>query len=89
MKWLASVRAVFAGGSRSAPLTPAASPVIPSKADLHFKQLDSILLYWCVSTVVPFERLRRLLLFTRRCRLAERSLVVTPSCARLLFPCAD
>lgn len=40
MKWLASVRAALAGGSRSAPVTPAASPVVPSKADLHAKQVS-------------------------------------------------
>lgn len=39
MKWLASVRAMLAGGSRSAPVSPAASPVLPSKADLHAKQV--------------------------------------------------
>eukprot|EP00064_Thunnus_orientalis_P005368 superscaffoldBa00000521_g5382 len=39
MKWLASVRAMLPGGSRSAPVTPAASPNMPSKADLHAKQL--------------------------------------------------
>lgn len=41
MKWLSSVRAVLAGGSRSAPVTPAASPKPPSKADLHAKQVSS------------------------------------------------
>lgn len=41
MKWLSSVRAVLAGGSRSAPVTPAASPNLPSKADLHAKQVSS------------------------------------------------
>lgn len=40
MKWLASVRAVLAGGSRSAPVTPAASPNLPSKADLRAKQVS-------------------------------------------------
>lgn len=40
MKWLSSVRAVLAGGSRSAPVTPAASPKPPSKADLHAKQVS-------------------------------------------------
>ncbi len=40
MKWLASVRAVLAGGSRSAPVTPAASPNIPSKTDLHAKEVS-------------------------------------------------
>ncbi|XP_051248275.1 neuron navigator 3 isoform X6 [Dicentrarchus labrax] len=39
MKWLASVRAVLTGGSRSAPVTPAASPNMPSKADRHAKQI--------------------------------------------------
>ena len=40
MKWLASVRSVLAGGSRSAPVTPAASPNMPSKADLRSKQVS-------------------------------------------------
>lgn len=40
MKWLASVRAALAGGSRSAPVTPAASPNLPSKADLRAKQVS-------------------------------------------------
>lgn len=39
MKWLASVRSVLTGGSRSAPVTPAASPNMPSKADLRAKQV--------------------------------------------------
>lgn len=39
MKWLASVRAAFAGGSRSAPVTPAASPNMPSRADQRAKQV--------------------------------------------------
>lgn len=40
MKWLASVRAMLAGGSRSAPVTPAASPNMPSRADLHAKRVS-------------------------------------------------
>lgn len=40
MKWLASVRAVLAGSSSSAPVTLAASPNLPSKADLRAKQVS-------------------------------------------------
>lgn len=40
MKWLASVRAVLAGNSSSAPVTPAASPNLPSKAELRAKQVS-------------------------------------------------
>lgn len=40
MKWLTSVRTALAGGSRSAPATPAASPNMPSKADQHAKQVS-------------------------------------------------
>lgn len=40
MKWLASVRSMLAGGSRSAPATPAASPTMSSKADQHAKQVS-------------------------------------------------
>lgn len=48
MKWLASVRAVLAGGSRSAPVTPAASPNLPSKADLRTKQVSCTQKSGCV-----------------------------------------
>lgn len=40
MKWLASVRAALAGSSSSAPVTPAVSPDLPSKADLRAKQVS-------------------------------------------------
>ena len=42
MKWLASMRARLLGGSRgsrSAPVTPAASPSVTPKTDLYFKQV--------------------------------------------------
>ncbi|XP_061617812.1 neuron navigator 3 isoform X8 [Phyllopteryx taeniolatus] len=39
MKWLSSVRAVLAGGSHSAPVTPVGSPSVQSKEDLNAKQI--------------------------------------------------
>lgn len=39
MKWLSSVRAMLARGSRSAPVSPVASPNLPCKADLRAKQV--------------------------------------------------
>ncbi|KAL1275919.1 hypothetical protein QQF64_035542 [Cirrhinus molitorella] len=38
MKWLETVRSLFKGGSRSAPVTPTSSPSMPSKKDLSAKQ---------------------------------------------------
>ncbi|KAK5604392.1 hypothetical protein CRENBAI_018393 [Crenichthys baileyi] len=52
---------MLAGGSRSAPVSPAASPNLPSKADLHAKQcgFDSTRLAPCVwkgSECIAIER---------------------------------
>lgn len=39
MRWLDTVRSLFKGGSRSAPVTPTSSPCIPSKKDHSAKQV--------------------------------------------------
>ncbi|RXN10986.1 neuron navigator 3 isoform X6 [Labeo rohita] len=38
MRWLETMRSLFKGGSRSAPVTPTSSPSMPSKKDLSAKQ---------------------------------------------------